>query len=191
MDERTPRPTHADLRAYMQLKKTRLESVLAEAKVWRNGYAMLASGAGATVALVGVRLGESTPWGWRLALTGFLGGGLIFVAWALWLVLTIEGGRRSATIELRELIAKHNSFTMYEVWQADAALKRLARSKWMAGVGALLCFLGLIVTLWVPSPAPAGVPTAVGSVAPSGIAPSASPAPVASASSPSPVPTVS
>lgn len=58
MDERTPRPTHADLRAYMQLEKTRLESVLAEAKVWRNGYAMLASGAGATVALVGVRLGS-------------------------------------------------------------------------------------------------------------------------------------
>ena len=158
--ERSPRPTHADIRAYKKLEQTRLAVVLGEARVWRNGYAMLASGAGVVIALIGGRLDGLTPCGWRLVLSALLGGGVAFVAWALWLVLTIEGGKRAAHIELREVIREHNSFTMYEVSQASAALRRLHWSKVIAGVGAVLIFLGLMTTLWVPSP-PAAAETPV------------------------------
>lgn len=147
------RPTRADQLAFERLQATALDRALADARVWRNGYALLASGAGATTAFIGTQLDAQTHWGWRLALTLSLGGGLVAVAVALWMTLTVEGGRRATGLNLAETVQEHNSFEMYQAAQAGSALRRLDNSKRWAVVGALLCLVGLIATLWASQPA--------------------------------------
>lgn len=147
-----PRPTRADLRAFEQLQATVLTRALADAKAWRTGYAMLAGGLGAFVGFIGTRLSGDTSTWWRIVLTILLGGGLLAVALALLLTVTIEGGRRAIGLNLRELVASYNSVEAYQVVEAAAALKRLDASKRVAAVGAALAFVGLLVTLWLPGP---------------------------------------
>jgi hypothetical protein len=93
-------------------------------------------------------------------LSVLLGGGLVAVAAALLLTVTIEGGRRMTRLNLREVVTTYNSVEAYQPTEAAAALKRLDTSKKVAGVGAVLAFLGLLVTLWIPAPPgdPASVP---------------------------------
>lgn len=163
------RPTRADQRAYERLQATALDRALADAQVWRNGYALLGSGVGAVLALVGTRLDNDTAWAWRLALTFTLGGGLLFVANALWMTLTVEGGKRGTSLNLQRIVQQHNSFELYQADQAAAAIKRIDRSKGRATIGGVFCFLGLLCTLWIASPSGDAVP-----------GPSTSPAPSAS-----------
>lgn len=160
------RPTRADQDAFARFQATALERALADARVWRNGYATLGSGIGAILALIGTQLTDTTSATWRLALTVTLGGGLLLVARALWMTLTIEGGRRPTSVSLGPIVQRHNSFEMYQVDQADAAITRLATSKRWALAGGFLCFVGLLCTLWLssppdqPNPAPTSAPTA-------------------------------
>lgn len=167
MDFETPpldrrRPARADHDAFARFLASALERALADARVWRNGYALLASGIGAILALVGTRLTDTTPAAWRLALSVTLGGGLLLVARALWMTTTIEGGRRPTSVSLGPVVQEHNSFEMYQVDQADAAIIRLASSKRWALAGGFLCFVGLLCTLWLSSPGsePNSAPTA-------------------------------
>lgn len=85
-------PAHVGLRGVVPAQSsgevrchTRFK-VLADARVWRNGYALIGSGIGALIALIGTRLTDATPCCWRLALTLLLGGGLVLAAVALWMV---------------------------------------------------------------------------------------------------------
>lgn len=153
LPRRGRRPSAADIEAFSKLQATALERAIADTRVWRNGYAMVASGMAVVVALVGTQLADTTSWQWRAALTAGLGIGLICIGVALWLTLTIEGGKKSTMLSLTEIVEKHNSFEMYQIDQADAAYQRLATSKWWAGVGAVLCLLGLLATLWLTTPA--------------------------------------
>jgi hypothetical protein len=147
------RPSLADHQAWSQFQATALTRALEDAKAWRNGYAILAGGIGALLGLIGDRLSESTPWQWRLLLTVTFGVALALTALALWLVLTIEGGSRARTVNLREIVADHNSFDMYQADQAAAAVERLGHSRRLAAAGALFAFVGLLITLWLPKPA--------------------------------------
>jgi hypothetical protein len=103
--------------------------------------------------LVGDRLDEASPWGWRLALTLTFGTALVLIAWALWLALTIEGGYRIRTVNLAEIVELHNSFEMYEADQAAHAVARLGWSRRLAISASVCTFVGLLVTLWLPSSA--------------------------------------
>lgn len=154
-----PRPTRKDQKGFERLQAGLLDRSLAEARVWRNGYALLGSGFGAILALVGNRLDDATPWGWRLALSLTLGGGLVLLAVALWFVLTVEGGKQESRLDLRDVVRRHNSFELYQADQAAAAIQRTNVSKRWAFWGAALGFLGLLCTLWV-SPAPEVSPPA-------------------------------
>lgn len=147
------RPTIADYEAWKVFQATTLPRALSDAKAWRNGYAMLAGGVGALLGLIGDRLGDPTPWQWRLALSLTFGLALVLTSVALWLVLTIEGGYRTATVNLSDIVNRHNSFEMYQADQAAAAVKRLGHSRWLAIIAAFLAFAGLMITLWLPSPA--------------------------------------
>lgn len=149
----TQRPTRADHRAFQALQAMSLKRALDDAKAWRNGYAMLAGGLGALLGFIGTQLSDATAAGWRIALSVLLGGGLVCVAAALLLTLTIEGGRRSSRLNLRQIVATYNSVEAFQAAQAAAALARLDRSKMIAALGAVLAFAGLLVTLWVPGPA--------------------------------------
>lgn len=160
------RPTRADQDAFARFQASALERALADARVWRNGYAMLASGIAAVLAVVGTRLTDTTPWGWRLALSVTLGGALVMVARALWMALTVEGGRRAARLSLGPIVERYNSFEIFQVDQADAAITRLARSKRWALAGGLLCFVGLMFTLWVSSPTEPNSPAPAGNASP-------------------------
>lgn len=187
------RPSHADLRAFEDLQATALERALADARVWRNGYAVLGSGIGALLALVGARLDNDTPWPWRLALMVALGGGLILVASALWMTLTVEGGTKRTSLNLGRIVQQHNSFELYEADQAARALARIDRSKKWAVAGAALCFVGLLCTLWMTSPpSDAEPPQPQASISPSTA--SVTPRPSASATArttPVPIPSTS
>lgn len=183
------RPTRADQEAFAQYQSTVLDRVLADARVWRNGYALLASAIGALITLIGTGLTETTHWGWRLALSLLLGAALVLIAIALWFTLTIEGGRRPATLRLDEIVQQHNSFELYQADQAEAAVQRLNQSRRYAIGAATACFSALIATLWVsippPDPGPAGIQTSTPSASP--FAP-ATPTTVASPTSASPLP---
>ena len=185
-DERV-RPTQADFKRFAHYESTVLERVLADARVWRNGYALLGTGIGALLTLVGTGLTETTHWGWRLTLTILLGLGLIAITRALWLTLTVEGGRRPTTLNLNEIVQQHNSFEMYLADQAATAVERLHQSRRYAIAAAGLCFLALIATLWIsmplPEPGPGGMPAANLSPTPSAsVTASPSLSPAASAS---------
>lgn len=165
---------------------------LEDAKAWRNGYAMLAGGLSALLGFIGTRLDNDTGAVWRAALTVLLGGGLLCVVAALAMVLTIEGGRRRVRLNLREIVARHNSLQAYQALQASAALQRLDLSKKVAGIGAALAFAGLLVTLWMPgadkeTSAPTPAPAATSSAPPETRTRSVVPAPQPSATVPQPV----
>jgi hypothetical protein len=154
------------------LQATALSRALNDAKAWRNGYAMLAGGLSALLGFIGTRLGHDTSWEWRVALSILLGGGLLCVTAALVLAITVEGGRRTARLNLREIVQTHNSLEAYQAQQAAVALVRLDRSKGIAAIGAGMAFVGLVVTLWMPGKAdparPAPPPTTnAPSIAPS------------------------
>ncbi|WP_062909489.1 hypothetical protein, partial [Mycobacterium avium] len=146
----TQRPSRADQRAFALLQATALTRALEDAKAWRNGYAMLAGGLSALVGFIGTQLNHDTSWGWRLALSILLGGGLLCVFAALVLAITVEGGRRTVRLNLRDIVQAHNSLEAYQARQAAVALQRLDRSKTIAAIGAALAFVGLVVTLWMP-----------------------------------------
>lgn len=165
-DERV-RPTRADFKRFAYYESTVLERVLADARVWRNGYALLGTGIGALLTLIGTGLTETTHWGWRLTLTILLGLGLIAITRALWLTLTVEGGRRPTTLNLNEIVQQHNSFEMYLADQAATAVERLHQSRRYAIAAAGLCFLALIATLWISMPLPNTGPGGATTVSPS------------------------
>jgi hypothetical protein len=144
------RPSRADQRGFERLQATALTRALDDAKAWRNGYAMLAGGLSALLGFIGTQLGHGTSWGWRVALSILLGGGLLCVSAALVLAITVEGGRRTVRLNLREIVQAHNSLEAYQAQQAAVALVRLDRSKSIAAVGAVMAFVGLVVTLWMP-----------------------------------------
>lgn len=117
--EERRRPSHVDLRAIQELQRTVLEQTLADARVWRNGYTLLLTGTGAVLTLAASRLEEAT-WTWRLALTVSLGGGILLLAVALWLVLTAEGGKHGPPrgLSLDSILTTHGSVEAYRVDQA-------------------------------------------------------------------------
>jgi hypothetical protein len=188
----TQRPSRADQRGYELLQATALTRALDDAKAWRNGYAMLAGGLSALLGFIGTQLGHDTSWRWRVALSILLGGGLLCVSAALLLAITVEGGRRTVRLNLREIVQTHNSLEAYQAQQAAVALTRLDRSKSIAAVGAVMAFVGLVVTLWMPgktdpahrAPPPTHPPT---TSAPS-IAPSTTSTPTSSVVPSSPTP---
>jgi len=157
----TQRPSRADHRGFERLQASALSRALEDAKAWRSGYAMLAGGLGALLGFIGTQLQHDTSWAWRAALSFLLGGGLLCVAAALVMVITIEGGRRTVWLNLRDIVQNHNSLEAYQAQQAAAALARLDRSKGVAAVGAVLAFMGLIVTLWMPGKVDPAAPTPV------------------------------
>ncbi len=170
---RRKRPTPEDIRAFREFQNSAHGRMVEAAKIWRNGYVMLAAGLSAILALVGTQLADTTFWAWRLTLTVLLGIGIVLVGVALWLTLTIDGGRTPRAANLDEIIQKHNSFAAFQVAKAAAAQKRLAHSQRLAIAGALLGFLGLIATLWIqPPPATGPSPSPSASASPT---PSASP----------------
>ena len=150
--EERRRPSHVDLRAIQELQRTVLEQTLADARVWRNGYTLLLTGTGAVLTLAASRLEEAT-WTWRLALTLSLGGGILLLAVALWLVLTAEGGKHGPPrgLSLDSILTTHGSVEAYRVDQAAQAQERIRRSQRWAWWGALAVFVGLMLTLWLPS----------------------------------------
>lgn len=151
------RPTPEDFRAFREFQNGAHGRMTEAAKVWRNGYAMLAAGLSAILALVGTQLADTTSWVWRLALMVLLGLGTALVGLALWLTLTIDGGRTPRSANLDEIVQQHNSFAAFQVAKAAAAQKRLVRSQRLAIAGAILGFLGLMTTLWM-QPTPAQIP---------------------------------
>lgn len=150
--EERRRPSHADLRATQELQRTVLEQTLADARVWRNGYTLLLTGTGAVLTLAASRLGDAS-WKWRLALTLALGGGILLLTVALWLVLTAEGGKHgpSRGLSLDSILTTHGSVEAYRVDQATQAQRRIRSSQRWACWGALAVFVGLMLTLWLPS----------------------------------------
>ena len=68
-------------------------------------------------------------------------------------------------MNLQEIVADHNSFDMYQADQAAAAVERLGHSRRFAAAGALLAFIGLLITLWLPQPT---VASAAPGMAPTG-----------------------
>ena len=146
------RPSHVDLRAIQELQRTVLEQTLADARVWRNGYTLLLTGTGAVLTLAASRLGDAS-WKWRLALTLALGGGILLLTVALWLVLTAEGGKHGPPrgLSLDSILTTHGSVEAYRVDQAAQAQERIRSSQRWARWGALAVFVGLMLTLWVPS----------------------------------------
>lgn len=150
MSRRTP--TRKDHEAWTAFQATALTRALDDAKAWRNGYALLAGGIGALLALIGDRLNGSTPWEWRLAISLTFGLALVLTGTALWLVLTIEGGNRATTVNLHDIVEEHNSFEMFQADQAASAVERLSTSRGLAAASAFLAFVGLMITLWLPNP---------------------------------------
>lgn len=150
--EERRRPSHVDLRAIQELQRTVLEQTLADARVWRNGYTLLLTGTGAVLTLAASRLEEAT-WTWRLALTVSLGGGILLLAVALWLVLTAEGGKHGPPrgLSLDSILTTHGSVEAYRVDQATQAQERIRRSQRWAWWGASAVFVGLMLTLWIPA----------------------------------------
>jgi hypothetical protein len=187
----TQRPSRADQRGFELLQATALTRALDDAKAWRNGYAMLAGGLSALLGFIGTQLDHDTSWAWRVALSILLGGGLLCVSAALVLAITVEGGRRTVRLNLREIVQAHNSLEAYQAQQAAVALVRLDRSKSIAAVGAVMAFVGLVVTLWMPgktdptnpAPAPTRPPT---TSAPSAAPSTSTPTPSVVRSSPTP-----
>lgn len=161
------RPSREDLRAYKALQGSVLDRALADAKAWRNGYAILCSFVGVVSGFTGTRLTEATPPDWRIALTLLLGVGLVLTAIALWLVMTIEGGERASTLNLSEIVQEHNSFELYRAHQAALALRRLDRSKILAVTGATLGAFALLATMWIPAQTVAPEPSPLPSISPS------------------------
>ena len=146
------RPSHVDLRAIQELQRTVLEQTLADARVWRNGYTLLLTGTGAVLTLAASRLGNAS-WKWRLALTLALGGGILLLTVALWLVLTAEGGKHGPPrgLSLDSILTPPGTVGSCRVEQAAQAQERIRRSQRWAWWGALAVFVGLMLTLWLPS----------------------------------------
>ncbi len=144
------RPSRKDIQGFEQLAATTHDRVVEDAKTWRNGYAMLAGGLGALLGLIGNQLDHETSAAWRIVLSICFGGALLSTSIALVLAVTIEGGLRSVQLNLRTIVARFGSLEAYQVSQAQHAYTRLDQSKWLAAVGAVLGFAGLIVTLWLP-----------------------------------------
>lgn len=191
---RTQRPSRADQRGFALLQATALTRALEDAKAWRNGYAMLAGGLSALVGFIGTQLDHDTSWRWRVALSILLGGGLLCVFAALVLAITVEGGRRTVRLNLREIVQTHNSLEAYQAQQAAVALERLDHSKTIAAIGAVLAFIGLVVTLWMPGKTEPAQPAPTPTHPPTTSAPSAAPSPTRPStpsvlpSSPTPIP---
>jgi hypothetical protein len=135
------------------LAATTHNRVVEDAKTWRNGYAMLAGGLGALLGLIGNLLDHDTSACWRIILSICFGGALLATSLALVMVVTVEGGLRTTQLNLRATVTRFGSLEAYQVSQAQTAYARLDKSKWLAAAGALLGFLGLIATLWLPGKA--------------------------------------
>ena len=146
---RTP---NADLRLIQELQRKEPDQVRAEARVWRNGYTLLLTGTGAVLTLAAPRLG-SASWPWRLALSLSFGVGILLLAVALWLVLNVEGGEHKLLrgFSLDSVLDKYGSVQAFLLDEAAQVRKRIRRSKMWAKLGALAVFIGLMLTLWIPS----------------------------------------
>jgi len=146
---RTP---NADLRLIQELQRKEPDQVRAEARVWRNGYTLLLTGTSAVLTLAAPRLG-SASWPWRLALSLSFGVGILLLAVALWLVLNVEGGEHKLLrgFSLDSVLDKYGSVQAFLLDEAAQVRKRIRRSKIWAKLGALAVFIGLILTLWIPS----------------------------------------
>lgn len=143
------RPTRADQEAFQHIQATVWDEALADVKVWRSGYAILATAITAILALIGTQLDSGIAWGWRLALSLTLGAAVVFVGRALLLTLRIEGGKNATSINLDQIVKNYNSVEMYRADQAATALTQLDRSKGWAAWGAACCLAGLILTVWM------------------------------------------
>ena len=102
--------------------------------------------------LAAPRLG-SASWPWRLALSLSFGVGILLLAVALWLVLNVEGGEHKLLrgFSLDSILGKYGSVQAFLLDEAAQVRKRIRRSKMWAKLGALAVFIGLILTLWIPS----------------------------------------
>lgn len=146
------RPSNADLRLIQELQRKELDQGRAEASVWRNGYTFLLTGTGAVLTLAAPRLG-SASWPWRLALSLSFGVGILLLAVALWLVLNVEGGEHKfpRISSMNSILNKYGSMHAFLLDEAAQVRKRIRRSKIWAKLGALAVFIGLMLTLWIPS----------------------------------------
>lgn len=146
------RPSNSDLRLIQELQRKEPDQVRAEARVWRNDYTLLLTGTGAVLTLAAPRLG-SASWPWRLALSLSFGVGILLLAVALWLVLNVEGGEHKLLrgFSLDSILNKYGSVQAFLLDQAAQVRKRIRRSKIWAKLGALAVFIGLMLTLWIPS----------------------------------------
>ena len=79
--------------------------------------------------------------------------GILLLAVALWLVLNVEGGEHKLLrgFSLDSILNKYGSVQAFLLDQAVQVRKRIRRSKIWAKLGALAVFIGLMLTLWIPS----------------------------------------
>ncbi|MFK4595430.1 hypothetical protein RKD30_002097 [Streptomyces pristinaespiralis] len=151
-------PSAADLAErdrFRELVRESLPAVRASAEAWRNGLAAFITLIGAAIVIKGRGTTAELPFGWRVAVTVLVGGGLALAVVGLWHALAAQAGNRPLAVTLADIHREHGSVDGFEVATAISAARRLTRARRAVAVALALLFAGTALTWWAPAARPA------------------------------------